>query len=508
MVRLGIVYEIHSSKVVVLTPDSEFLVIKRSKDMRLGQQVKFNIQDVKKTMKPVYKYVSIASSVAAVFVLLFLYFRVPFYDNVYGYIGVDINPSIEFVVDKEFEVLQTKALNSDAKSIIEGLDVEGKDAYTAINVFIDKCEENGFITSKEDNIVLVSASLDDKNRRSEDIKDLDKFLIDISKKIKDQSEDIRSKAVKVSPEDREIAQKNNISMGRYYIMEKAKMHGLDMSIENLEKESISDLLAAIDKNSIIASQALNEDIEDERRPEPESTESNNKNTENEDTKDTTESVATPTQNNVSDPTVKPTAKPSIVSTPEPTKVQVIVTATPTVEVPRTMEPTQTIKGFNTAENNGRLKVRLKSIEKELKRPIISSKMHIVNTSDEDIDLRQVKLRYYFTREGRSDLEANVYSFSKASEKDRNYYEQKNISDVKVSFHNVTVSNMYMEVEFSSGVLKKDEYAYLMIDFHAEQWYPMNQSDDYSYIHNCDDYEVTNNVTAYILGKLVWGREPY
>ena len=508
VIRLGIVYEIHSNKVIVLTPDSEFLVIKRTKDMCLGQQVKFNIQDVKKTMKPIYKYASIASSIAAAFILIFMYLRVPFYDNVYGYINVDINPSIEFVVDKEFEVLHSKALNDDAKTIAKGLDVKGKDIYSVINDFMDKCEDHGYIVAKEDNVVLVSASVHDKSMKFfksiDDDTELEKFLVNINKKINSNNDkDISGRVIKVSPGDRKAAVKNNLSMGKYYLMEKAKASGLDLSVEDMDKEKVSDLLAAIDnKGTIITSEAAmvlqNETTTDADKDEIDPT------------KEALEPVATPTSKIQSEPTVMPSSKPSAKPTEpktKPTEEQKVVIDTPTAQEQRTAKPSATNGNVKTATNQGKLNIKLLSVEKRLMCSIINSEMHIINNSGEDIDLRDVTARYYFTREGRADLHAAVYSYSKNTI-DGKSFRQGNSNDVKISFHHVSDSNMYMEIGFSSGVLKKNEYVFVNVAFNNDQWDRMTQNNDYSYIENSNDHELTRKVTGYISGRLVWGKEPY
>ncbi len=509
VIRLGVVYEIHSNKVVVLTPDSEFLIIKRTKDMCLGQQVKFNIQDVKKTMKPLYKYASIASSIAAVFILVFIYLRVPFYDNVYGYINVDINPSIEFVVDKEFEVLQSKALNDDAKAITKGLDVKGKDIYSVINDFMDKCEDYGYIVAKEDNVVLVSASVHDKSMKFfksiDDDTELENFLVNVNKKINSKNDkDISGRVIKVSPEDRKQALKNNLSMGKYYLMEKAKASGLDLSVEDLDKEKISDLLAAIDnKGAIITSEAtmvLQDGI---------TTDANKDKAEP--TKEASDPVATPTSEIQSNPTEIPAAKPSAKPTEplktEPTEGQKVVIDTPTGQEDRTAKPSATSNNANSATNQDKLNIKLLSVEKDIKCWIINSEMQIINNSGEDIDLRDVTVRYYFTREGRADMQAAVYSYSKESMDGKNF-KQGNSNDVKISFHHVSSSDMYMEIGFSSGVLKKNEYVFVNPAFNNDKWDRMSQNNDYSYIENSKDHKLTRKVTGYISGSLVWGVEPY
>jgi|BioPla2DNA2_1021312.scaffolds.fasta_scaffold21644_2 hypothetical protein len=497
LIRLGIVYEIHRNRVIVLTPDSEFLVIKRTKDMRLGQQVKFHIQDVKKTMKPVYKFASIASSVAAIFVLVFLYFRVPFYDNVYGFINVDINPSVEFVVDKEFEVLQSKALNEDAKAIVKDLEIKGKDIYRVIDDFVDKCEDYGYIVDEEDNVVLVSASIHDKSMKFfksiEDDNELENFLININKEINsDKDKAVSGKVIKVSPEDRKAALKNNLSMGKYYLMAKANASGLNMSIEDIDKTKVSDLIAAIDNIGSIITSISQEDIANlsaEDKAEP--------------TNNVLESTPTPTSENQSEPTVEPTSKPST----KPNEEQKVVVDTTTGQTQKTSTPNTNTNKDSSSTNKGKLNIKLLSNDNTDECVFINSDMHIINKSGKDINLNDVKIRYYFTREDKAKLKADVYTYRKESTKGKRT-DQVNTNEVKASFHNVSGSDMYMEIAFNSGVLKKDEYVILNVAFFNENYANMNQKNDYSFIENNNTHTLTEKVTAYISDNLVWGKEPY
>lgn len=531
MMKLGIVYEIHKNKAVVLTPDCEFLVIKRRKDMYLGQQVKFSIKDVRKNVRPMHRYASIAASVAAVFLLTFIHFKVSFYSEIYGYIDVDINPSIEFVVDKDFEVLKTKALNNDAKKIAKELDAKGKDAYSVINDFLDKCEEYGYIAPKKNNVVLVSASVDGSvTKDSEESEELDKFLLDIDKKLSiENKENITSMIVKVSPEDRKEALKYNISMGKYYLMEKAKEKGMNLSSGDLNEERVSELLAALDakddkdvKGNIIAREAVNDLQKEDKKEDKNEGKAENEGKDSSQTVGQKTSVTDPAAQKITEPTMEPTFIPAINPAAEPKteptqkplkkpdelpKNEKKAVATPKDKKENPVKPTEKAKS-DEAVYEGSLMIKMLSKHKNIKSEIISSDFQIINTSGKDIDLKKVKVRYYFTREGRADLEPAVYHYSIRSNRDESKCTQYSNSEVKISFHKVSGSDMYMEITFTRGVLKKDEYAYVMTAFNNAKWDRMDQSDDYSFIPDAYDFKVTQKVTGYISDKLVWGKEPY
>lgn len=514
MVRLGLVYEIYANKAVVLTPDSEFLVIKRAKGMYVGQQVKFNIRDVKKSIKPIYKYTSIASSIAAVFVFAFMFFRISVFNNVYGFVNVDINPSIEFSIDKDFEVLGTKALNDDARAIIKDLDTKGKDVYSAIKMVLQKSEDYGYIKLEDKNVILVAASLNDKSRKysKDDLNKengLEEFLHNVNKKINGEgAEYIACKLINVTPEERKEAEKNDISMGKYYLMEKAKESGMDVSIEEIKSEKISDLLAAIDaKTSANAKLEAAKDTKQEANAN--STDAKSTPTKNDSniTTPTTKPVGKTTAKPKTEPTAKPvgvmTAKPQA----EPTKNPIVVITEPVTPTEKVVITSSPQKNRDDEIKNRDLKIRLISLEKGPTCQFVNSRIQIINTGEADINLSDVKARYYFNKDSNADLKAAVYTYSKGSVKDKNYFVQESTTEVKVRFEEISGFEMYMEIGFSSGVLKKGQYAYVNIAFNKTDWSAFDQSDDYSYMARGDHFQDCERMTAYISDTLVWGIEP-
>jgi len=60
---------------------------------------------------------------------MFLYFQSAFLsntDNIYGYICVDINPSVELVIDETCRVLEVRPQNKDGEQLISGLELLDK----------------------------------------------------------------------------------------------------------------------------------------------------------------------------------------------------------------------------------------------------------------------------------------------------------------------------------------------------------------------------------------------
>lgn len=83
-------------------------------------------------------------------------------ENQYTRVTVDINPSIELIVDEENKVLSVTALNDDGNIIIVGEAIVGKSAEEAIELIINISTETGFIVKgnveAKENEVQISVS--------------------------------------------------------------------------------------------------------------------------------------------------------------------------------------------------------------------------------------------------------------------------------------------------------------------------------------------------------------
>jgi len=69
-------------------------------------------------------------------------------------VQLDVNPSIELLVDKEGDVLKTNALNSDGQKVLEGMKLKGADADTAVNAIVGSLLRHGYIDEVANSILL------------------------------------------------------------------------------------------------------------------------------------------------------------------------------------------------------------------------------------------------------------------------------------------------------------------------------------------------------------------
>lgn len=101
-------------------------------------------------------------------------------------VTVDVNPSIEFMVDEDQKVVSCTALNDDGSVILAGEAIVGKDVEEATQIVLSLCTETGYIVKSETTIssnnVTISVSGD-----SEYAKKLASDLVDSAQKFLDKS---------------------------------------------------------------------------------------------------------------------------------------------------------------------------------------------------------------------------------------------------------------------------------------------------------------------------------
>jgi len=87
------------------------------------------------------------------------------------YVAIDINPSIEFIVDEEDNVVSFNLCNEDAEILVAGVDFIGMNVDEAVELFIELATEAGYIdVDSEDNAVLITVLGDEENAFVEQVR--------------------------------------------------------------------------------------------------------------------------------------------------------------------------------------------------------------------------------------------------------------------------------------------------------------------------------------------------
>ncbi|MDF2842447.1 MAG: Mannan endo,4-beta-mannosidase, Cellulose 1,4-beta-cellobiosidase [Herbinix sp.] len=132
---------------------------------------------------------------------------------------------------------------------------------------------------------------------------------------------------------------------------------------------------------------------------------------------------------------------------------------------------------------------------------LSPRFKLVNNGTTDINLSNVKLRYYYTID---DEVAQSFWCDWASIGSANVVAQF----VKLS-SSVTGADYYLEISFTTGAgtLKAGQSAEIQARFSKTNWSNYTQTNDYSFDATSTQYTNSTKVTGYISSSLVWGVEP-
>ncbi|NLP15408.1 MAG: anti-sigma factor domain-containing protein [Clostridium sp.] len=477
MYSIGIVMKIKGKKSIILTETGVFEEINAREGMFLGQKIVYSQQEVIKKRRVDFNYFYPAiASIAAVFILLFSYINL-FYGNApFAYVDIDINPSIEFAVDNKGIILSEQPLNQEAIELMTNVTYEDKHLEDAIIDLIKKSKEHGYLKENgEKDIILISVAIDSRKKLNDnDYRIINELANNLRTDFIRLNQDIDVRFVEVSTDLRKRAVESKVSMGRYFIYEKALQEGKDISLEMLASISLKDLLS---EDGLGLTEPTNAS-----QPSP----SDNF------------YESTPTDRIKSTPT--PTDR--IKSTPTPTD-RIKSTPTPTDRIKPTSTPTDRIKPTPTHASNGKQGIKVQFYNNNEVSPSTSNflRIKVENTGNAALDLSDIKLRYYYTIDGYSD---QIFICDWAS----------------IGAHNVTGrfekmsssrpgADTFLEIGFSksAGVLEPGSSLDMNIRYSKTDLTEYNFEDDYSFKSMNYVFEDWDKITAYISGVLKWGREP-
>jgi hypothetical protein len=223
--RKGVILEINDLYLTLLTPEGEFLRARKlQQDYQVGEEIHFfpETQAVKKkkfnlSFLNSFKARTIALAAAFMLVMTAL---VPAYQNgqVYAYMSIDVNPSIELAVNDDLVVLRMKGYNPEGEEIIGKIKGWKKeDAAKVAEMILEEIEEDGFFKEKND---VVIATVHNKRAKESVDRVLEKKISEIKSSV--QQEELNLKVMEATSEDREKAKKQGITIGVYKEKQKPK----------------------------------------------------------------------------------------------------------------------------------------------------------------------------------------------------------------------------------------------------------------------------------------------
>ena len=214
--KRGIVIQITSKELTVLTPDGEFIKINREhKNYNLGEEIpiKNNVADLKPGMNSGWKRKALLSVLAATLMVVASFTpNLISGSKVSAYISMDVHSSIELGITEDLEVIEVKGINQEGKHIVNNLNEwQGQDLEVVIDEVLALNHSAGYIGSNQ-NILFSTVIV---NKDHEELEEsLEKKLKDVED-IPRIQDTMKVEMKKATVDDRREASDKGISTGTY-----------------------------------------------------------------------------------------------------------------------------------------------------------------------------------------------------------------------------------------------------------------------------------------------------
>lgn len=232
----GIVMEKNNNGLIVMTDDGQFLKINNpTRTIEIGQEIEVKNTAVHKT--EVFR--RIASIAAAIILFLSGGYGIYGHYMVYGYVDVDVNPSVELSYNLYKRVIGIKSLNEDGENLLENIkDYKNMPIQVVINKVIDSAIKEEYIKANEENTVLITLT-ENKNGMDK------KILEEIDSHMKNSSLFADVVVIESDKKSFEDAKKVNLSPGKLKLIEKAAEGNKQINPDEIKDKSVKEIMNII-----------------------------------------------------------------------------------------------------------------------------------------------------------------------------------------------------------------------------------------------------------------------
>lgn len=231
----GVVLKKKRKSYIVVTPNGEFLRTKTKENYQIGEEINFEQEDEIPSFNFFFKpqFMKLAVAMVMLFAVI-LPLHLLKSEDAYAYVTVDINPSVEMKINKQYEVVGIKGLNNDGKTLVREIKHWKKRDFNEVTKqVIKKAEEEGKLGKKRE--VLMSIAY--KNEKEE------KAFVKFEEKTREIETITKVEITRfeIQKDTREKAVKMKVSPNKLYISEESKKQGKAIEIENIRNKSVEEI---------------------------------------------------------------------------------------------------------------------------------------------------------------------------------------------------------------------------------------------------------------------------
>ena len=251
----GIVMEVKKDYSLVMKEDSQIVRVKNKEGMKKGDINIFLEEDLYEEKisnnKNKNKIIVSILSIAAVLAIIVLPMMQNNKINSYALVSLDINPSINFELDDDMNIVSIRGINKDGKNLnlesLNGLTLD--EGLKKLKLYL----ENEKYNLSKDSIIVGFTFLTDKEDNA--------YENDVKSIIGTEFKDSKTAFFKGTKENSEVAKQKGMSLGRYEAKLSMDEDIMEEQIENMSVEEILDLLK--NKKNIYLNEEQVEELQDE-----------------------------------------------------------------------------------------------------------------------------------------------------------------------------------------------------------------------------------------------------
>lgn len=241
MVFEGLIMEVEKDYIVVLTNNNNYLKLKKKTNIDVGKKIMFLEEDIiKKRKNSIKPLIGIAAAIILLITTIMGQYGLELISgfNAYAIVSLDINPSLEFQVDKKEIVRKIKSLNDDGEELLDDRMI-GMKIEEAI-LFSVKTALNKKYINDENNVVLISDVMMN-NEENNDLKVIEDTIIDKMEKDEEMG-NINFIYVQADKQDLKKARESKVSIGKYEVYKILSDKNSDLKVEDIKDKRVSDIV--------------------------------------------------------------------------------------------------------------------------------------------------------------------------------------------------------------------------------------------------------------------------
>lgn len=234
----AVVVELNNNLAAILSDDGCVTTI-QNKNYTVGQVIQ-----IQKPGISIVKKLSALAASAAAFVILGT--GIWAYASPYTYVSVDVNPSIEFSVNRFDRVIHVKAVNDDGENILKEVtlgDLKNKTIKEALVSTVDQIDQAGYFGEVTKGGIIIATSCSNTKKAKELADELKQAATQTTQ---ENGDTVNVEAFSVALERVEEAKKHGVTPGKLNLVEKLQEAAGDSSIDIEEwlNKPVKDIMKA------------------------------------------------------------------------------------------------------------------------------------------------------------------------------------------------------------------------------------------------------------------------